>query len=203
MHRLGDNLRFLAATDLSPRSDRAVERAVQLAGARKAHLTVLHVVSDELPRSILRSAVAEAEQVLQPRVAAWRESGVAVEHVVAKGTTTTRSLLGQKRRMPRSSSWARTARRCCASTGSRRPSTRLCATEIDPSSSCTRNRCVPMTTSWLLSISPRRRARPSNSRCCCFAALASPSSMPTRCRSRPSSPILGWPGSLPNGTRET
>ncbi|MFM9850341.1 MAG: universal stress protein [Hyphomicrobiaceae bacterium] len=85
MHRLGDNLRLLAATDLSPRSDRAIDRAVQLAGAWKAHLTVLHVVSDELPRSVLRAAIAEAEQILQAQVATWRQGSVDVEHVVVKG----------------------------------------------------------------------------------------------------------------------
>ena len=47
--------RIVAATDLSPRSDRAFERAVQLARSLGAHLTLLHVISDELPSAVLRS----------------------------------------------------------------------------------------------------------------------------------------------------
>lgn len=85
MHHFGNDLKLLAATDLSARSDRAVERAVQLAGTWKAHLTLLHVVSDELPRSALRAGIDEAEQVLKEQVAPWRESGLDVEYVVAKG----------------------------------------------------------------------------------------------------------------------
>ncbi len=85
MHHFGNDLKLLAATDLSARSDRAVERAVQLAGTWKAHLTLLHVVSDELPRSALRAGIDEAEQVLKAQVAPWRESGLDVEYVVAKG----------------------------------------------------------------------------------------------------------------------
>lgn len=85
MHRFGDDLKLLAATDLSARSDRAVERAAQLAGAWKSHLTLLHVVSDELPRSLLRTSIDEAEQVLKAQVVPWRESGLGVECVVAKG----------------------------------------------------------------------------------------------------------------------
>lgn len=85
MHRFGDDLKLLAATDLTPRSDRAVQRAVQLAGAWQAPLTILHVVNDELPQSILRVAVDEAEQVLAAQIAPWRESGVNVMFAVTKG----------------------------------------------------------------------------------------------------------------------
>jgi nucleotide-binding universal stress UspA family protein len=51
--------RILMATDLSARSDRALARAVQLAHAHKAHLTVLHVVDEELPES-MRARLTDA-----------------------------------------------------------------------------------------------------------------------------------------------
>lgn len=85
MHRFGEDLRLLVATDLSARSDRAVERAVELARAWKAPLTLLHVVSDELPRSVMRAGVVEAERALKSEVAPWREEGLKVECIVATG----------------------------------------------------------------------------------------------------------------------
>ncbi|MGH1353611.1 MAG: universal stress protein [Thalassovita sp.] len=45
---------ILVATDLSPRADRAVRRAVRLAKAHAARLTVLHVLDDHLPDEVLR-----------------------------------------------------------------------------------------------------------------------------------------------------
>ncbi len=45
--------KFLVATDLSARSDRAVLRALKLAKEYKAHLTILHVVDEDMPRSLL------------------------------------------------------------------------------------------------------------------------------------------------------
>ena len=40
--------KFLMATDLSPRSDRALERAVMLAREHDARLTIVHVVDEVL-----------------------------------------------------------------------------------------------------------------------------------------------------------
>jgi nucleotide-binding universal stress UspA family protein len=61
--------RILMASDLSARSDRALERAVQLARAHRAYLTVLHVVDEELPESIqgrlTDAAEAEIESYLK------------------------------------------------------------------------------------------------------------------------------------------
>lgn len=50
--------RILVATDLSERSDRAIDRAIILAKAFGAQLTVLHVVDEDLPAS-----VADAQKV--------------------------------------------------------------------------------------------------------------------------------------------
>jgi nucleotide-binding universal stress UspA family protein len=54
--------RLLAATDLSARSDRAVERAVSLAGETGSALTVLHVVDEDLPSRIAERLREAAEQ---------------------------------------------------------------------------------------------------------------------------------------------
>lgn len=53
--------RLLLATDLSARSDRALERALQLAREHGAHLTVLHVVDEELPETV-RTRTGEAAE---------------------------------------------------------------------------------------------------------------------------------------------
>ena len=44
--------KFLMATDLSARSERALERAVSLARNHCAKLTVVHVVDEALPASL-------------------------------------------------------------------------------------------------------------------------------------------------------
>jgi universal stress protein E len=85
VHRFGTDLRLLVATDMTPRSDRAVERAVKLAGTWQAPLTILHVVNDELPQSTQRVGIEEAEQVLAAQISPWRESGVNVVFAVIKG----------------------------------------------------------------------------------------------------------------------
>lgn len=45
--------KFLVATDLSARSDRAVLRALKLAKEFKAHLKIVHVIDQDLPKSLL------------------------------------------------------------------------------------------------------------------------------------------------------
>ncbi|AJE47342.1 universal stress protein [Celeribacter indicus] len=54
--------KFLVASDLSVRSDRALERAIRLARQHEAALTVLHVIDDDLPAPLvarLRESAAE------------------------------------------------------------------------------------------------------------------------------------------------
>ncbi|MEM8826445.1 MAG: universal stress protein, partial [Pseudomonadota bacterium] len=53
--------RILVATDLSARSDRAVERAFQLAKTHGADVMVLHVVERSLPSSMRRQVMKAAE----------------------------------------------------------------------------------------------------------------------------------------------
>lgn len=70
---------LLVATDLSPRSDRAVDRAVQLAGAGR-RLVVLHVIDDELPSPIVHALRTDASRLLQEQLA--RHPGGAPADVV-------------------------------------------------------------------------------------------------------------------------
>ncbi len=49
--------KFLMATDLSARSDRALERAVMLAQDHEAYLTIAHVIDEDLP-----SALSDAQE---------------------------------------------------------------------------------------------------------------------------------------------
>lgn len=55
---------ILVATDLSARSDRAIDRAFALARETGAEITVLHVVDDELPTAIADQLKAEAESTI-------------------------------------------------------------------------------------------------------------------------------------------
>ncbi len=58
---------LLVATDLSARSDRAIDRAALLAAEKKLELTILHVVDDDLPAKLAdqlaRAAEAELDSV--------------------------------------------------------------------------------------------------------------------------------------------
>jgi nucleotide-binding universal stress UspA family protein len=56
---------ILAASDLSSRSDRAVERAARLASEKDWSLTVLHVIDDSLPTSLAEPMAASALRQLQ------------------------------------------------------------------------------------------------------------------------------------------
>lgn len=60
---------ILVATDLSLRSDRAVQRAVWLAKAHQARLTVLNVLDDDMPDAVLRDLQAKTTDHLEQFVA--------------------------------------------------------------------------------------------------------------------------------------
>lgn len=57
--------RILAATDLSPRSERALRRAAQLAESLDAELTALSVVDADLPRDLAESMKEQVEAKLR------------------------------------------------------------------------------------------------------------------------------------------
>lgn len=67
--------RILLATDLSARSDRALQRAIALASDFGAALTALHVVDEALPDEILRGLEASASTAMERQVASLPLAG--------------------------------------------------------------------------------------------------------------------------------
>jgi len=77
---------ILFATDFSPRSDRAGRRALLLVKQFEARLTLIHVVDDDQPNRLLKSARAEALSVLDEMRQTFREvDGVDCETSLAVG----------------------------------------------------------------------------------------------------------------------
>jgi nucleotide-binding universal stress UspA family protein len=71
--------RILVASDLSARSEQAIERAVLLVRQHDAELTVLHVVDEDLPADIANRSVEDAKQVLGRTLSAiGNTSGISV-----------------------------------------------------------------------------------------------------------------------------
>ncbi|AYC33776.1 universal stress protein [Pseudomonas cavernae] len=60
--------RLLVATDLSARSDRAVQRAALLARRFACDWTLLHVVDDDGPRALIERRLSDARELLENRV---------------------------------------------------------------------------------------------------------------------------------------
>ncbi|GAB5467545.1 MAG: universal stress protein [Rhodospirillales bacterium] len=65
--------RLLMATDLSARSDRALERALALAKELEASLTLVHVVEEGLPARLADAQAEAARQALRDQVARLTE----------------------------------------------------------------------------------------------------------------------------------
>lgn len=63
---------ILVATDLSMRSERAIRRAAMLAGSTGAALTMLHVVDDDQPQSVVDAEARDAGRVLVDEAEALR-----------------------------------------------------------------------------------------------------------------------------------
>ena len=59
---------LLVATDLTQRSDRAIERSIELADLLEAQLTLLHVVDEGLPRRLIKNRRREARALLQEHI---------------------------------------------------------------------------------------------------------------------------------------
>lgn len=66
---------ILVATDLSARSDRAIQRAVEIARQHGARLCVAHVVDDELPAHIAERQKEAAETALREFIAGIPAAG--------------------------------------------------------------------------------------------------------------------------------
>lgn len=62
--------KILMATDLSARSDRALERALRLASEHGAELTVVHVVDEDLPVSLAGAQEQAAREAINAHIAA-------------------------------------------------------------------------------------------------------------------------------------
>ena len=76
--------KFLMATDLSARSDRAVERAMMLAQEHDAYLTIMHVIDDELPSELADAQEDAAKQAIDEHVdklAAGNRDRISIEVV--------------------------------------------------------------------------------------------------------------------------
>lgn len=80
--------RILVATDLSPRSDRALRRAILLAGRSGATLLLVHVVDGDVPGQVIKSQEAAASAALQSTVESARDAdGVAASYRVVVDDT--------------------------------------------------------------------------------------------------------------------
>jgi nucleotide-binding universal stress UspA family protein len=64
---------IVVATDFSTRSDRAIRRAILLAKATTAELTLVHGVDDDQPPHLIDIETAEAERLLASQTGALRE----------------------------------------------------------------------------------------------------------------------------------
>ncbi len=79
--------RVLLATDLSARSDRALERAVQLTRDQGAALTVLHVIDDSLPSALAMLQEKSAQQALTVQISKLEQAGdrpVSIETAIGR-----------------------------------------------------------------------------------------------------------------------
>ncbi len=96
--------RLLLATDLSARSDRALERALALAHEHDAELAVIHVIDDDLVASVAHAREEEALKVIQghidklkednaPRVSVEVAPGRAYAEILEKAEQTNTDLI--------------------------------------------------------------------------------------------------------------
>ncbi len=79
---LGTPLRLLLATDLTDRAVPAYDRAVQLAASNQAHLTVLHVIRDDLIKDVGEVVYGAAYEFMQKLEADARARGATDSHMM-------------------------------------------------------------------------------------------------------------------------
>lgn len=77
MHGFDTQLRLLLATDLSERSDRAFDRGLMLARDNRAHLVVLNVIDEALPKEIRERLSQQAHDFIHEQLAATKSPGQA------------------------------------------------------------------------------------------------------------------------------
>jgi len=87
--------RLLVATDLSSRADRAFGRAIELARANKARLTVLHVIPDELQPDYAEDLKSRARSALEMQVAQSMAAGELDVDIAVKGGLDVERILKQ------------------------------------------------------------------------------------------------------------
>lgn len=78
-------MKLLVASDLSLRSEVALQRAVVLAEQLQAQITLLHVVDNELPLGLKTAYMQDANSVLQESLAQMQKGNSAVDVVVRVG----------------------------------------------------------------------------------------------------------------------
>ena len=112
-------MQILVATDFSTRSQRALRRAGLLARERSAKLTLVHVVEDDQPRTLIELERREASKFLDEQIHSLDElRGVRCSFLLGSGAAfdgilqTARNLLGRSNRDGFSSSTV-TPRRLC------------------------------------------------------------------------------------------
>lgn len=79
--------KILMATDLSARSDRALERAVRLARSHSADLTIVHVIDGHLPVSLADEQAIAAKETIRAHLQSMSEhegSGISIAVVFGR-----------------------------------------------------------------------------------------------------------------------
>lgn len=74
------------ATDLSPRSDRAVRRATVLARTYESTVTLVHVIDDDQPKRIIEAERGAASILLGEQARSLREiDGLSCDYIIVLG----------------------------------------------------------------------------------------------------------------------
>lgn len=78
--------KIVVATDFSERSDRAIRRATLLAKTFDVSVSLVHVVDDDKPRRVVRTAERIAREILDEQVSSLRQiDGLECDHQIVLG----------------------------------------------------------------------------------------------------------------------